>query len=224
MESEVSLHCPYFYHATGIWIITCMTWKKWKFHRLLGWEFYSSVWLQVKNLSLCIIQALRLSRVDVIVQNNNNKKIKKIGCQHGCNGNQWGNLGQHRVSSNTPVSERNNKQLQIEPAWKGVHVVYHKEGAETKANYSTYGWIMSAYPWWPDISEDSGKCPHAHEWVQTPTRAHTHTLSRRWHTDKYLLFCSIYKFLPLSSERSCLMLLPSSIMSPPPPCPSPLVL
>lgn len=46
----------------------------------------------------------------------------------------------------------------------------------------------------PDVSEGGGENHHMH----TPGDD----------TDKYLLSCSIYKFLPLSCERSCLRALP----------------
>ena len=52
------------------------------------------------------------------------------------------------------------------------------------------------------------------------TRAHTHTHTHTHmpgdNTDKYLLFCSIYKFLPLSCEGSFLNALPCHPSCPPP--------
>lgn len=118
-----------------------------------------------------------------------------------------------------------NKQLQIERAGEGAHVIYHKRERRRKANYCTFGLNnersqtkhFAHTQWQADISEDSGEKHRMHTGTRKSACTPTRTLQEMTQTSTY---CSVRSINSSHWAVSAPSL--SSIMSPRPFVPHPL--
>lgn len=139
---------------------------------------------------------------------------------HQRNGNRWGNLDQPHVSSNTPESERNNKQLRTDHAGKELHVIHHKGKCGRKHAFpyaaNEYMQTKHSQSGW-GINNTMHTCKH----VQA--RTHTYNLQEMTRTSAYCSVRSINSSHWAASSPASMF---SSVIHhvSTPLCPSPLVL